>query len=170
MSVHNGYDRNTKVRYHDQMSRYQYIKVPWHQCTPVPRYTGTKAIRYQGMPCRRSGEQFLTDPSRRLGSGGQPAWPCHSPYQAPAAGYFTIRYKLSRIVYTVFYSLYRDPCLLYRPFILHLRQSRDQSDPLCSGTLLPRLRPSLDPSLYFTQVTYRTEPYGTVRLYRGVWT
>ena len=72
------------------------------------------------MSCRRPGAQLLTDPSRRLGSGGQPAWPCHSPYPAPAAGKFGIMYKIARIVYRVFHMLYRFPRILYRTFIYNV--------------------------------------------------
>lgn len=45
----------------------------------------------------------------------------------------------------------RGSASLALPFTIPSSCCRDQSDPLCSGTLLPRLRPGLDPSLYFTQ-------------------
>jgi len=37
------------------------------------------------------------------------------------------------------------------PFTIPSSCCRNTKDPLCSGTLLPSLRPSLDPSIYFTE-------------------
>merc|ERR1712059_15505 len=37
------------------------------------------------------------------------------------------------------------------PFTIPSSCCRDMSDPLCSGTLLPRLRPGLDPAIYYTE-------------------
>jgi len=43
------------------------------------------------------------------------------------------------------------PASLSLPFTIPSSCCRDTSDPLCSGTLLSRLRPSPDPSIYYTQ-------------------
>merc|ERR1712080_171190 len=37
------------------------------------------------------------------------------------------------------------------PFTIPGSCCRDMSDPLCSGTLLPQMRPRLDPAVYYTE-------------------
>jgi len=46
------------------------------------------------------------------------------------------------------------PASLALPFTIPSSCCRNMADPLCSGTLLPRLRPAPDPSVYFTQGCY----------------